>query len=126
MNIANYDYKNDIITTNLLDSSNCCLVQKEFSEGNFNYKYTPLKNEYCNINLYELDQNNQLLFDNINNWNNNNCNNKSKVLGSCRKTNMECIDFITKNDCENIKKNNRNELIGIKTVWSTKTCNDWN
>jgi hypothetical protein len=59
-NIANYDYVNNIITTNLLDSSNCCLVQKEFNDGKFNYTYTPLKNDKCNINLYELDHNNLL------------------------------------------------------------------
>ncbi len=126
MNIANYEYINDITTTNLLDSSNCCLVQKEFNEGNFNYKYTPLKNDFCNINLYELDHNNKLLFDNVNNWNNNNCKNNSTVLGSCRKTNMECIDFVTEDECKNIKKSAKNDLIGNNTIWSNKTCNNWN
>ena len=137
-NIANYDYVNNIVTTNLIDSSNCCLVQKEFNNGTFNYKYTPLKNDQCNINNYELDHNNKLLFDKVNYWNNNNCNNKNKVLGSCRKADMECIDFMTEDECNRINTEakgdfflkfnfkNKNNVKSTKTVWSKKTCNDWN
>jgi hypothetical protein len=137
-NIANYDYVNNIITRNLLDSSNCCLVQKEFNEGKFNYTYTPLKNDKCNINLYELDHNNKLLFDKVNRWDNNNCNNNTnKILGSCRKADMECIDFVSEDQCNNITNEskgdfllkfnhkNKNNVFSTKTIWSNKTCNDW-
>jgi hypothetical protein len=135
--IANIDYKDKIITTDLLDSNKCCLVQKNFIDGKFSYKYTPLKNEKCNINLYEIDNNNKLLFDNINEWNNGNCNNNTKILGSCRRANNECIDFVTKLECNNItletkgdfflKFNfeNKNNLLTTKTIWSNKTCQDY-
>jgi len=105
-----------------LKSNKCCLVKKKYDDenGNFNYIYQPLENENCDINLYELDQNNQLLFDGINNWSNDNCINSSElnknvVLGSCRRSTYECIDFISKKDCEKIND---------KLRWSEKTCQD--
>ncbi len=137
INIANYDFSNNNITDTFLTNNNCCLVQKEFNDGNFTYKYTPFKNEKCNIELYELDHNNKLLFDNVNNWNNKYCNNNHNILGSCRKSNMECVDFITESDCNSINTNakgdytlkfdhtNKNNVLSNKTVWSNKTCNNW-
>ena len=132
-NIARY---NKTLSTNLIDSSNCCLVQKNFDSGNFNYIYTKLKDSNCNNELYELDQNNQLLYDGINNWSNNNCNGNNSILGSCRIANLECIDFITKKDCFNITSegksdsmlnfniSNQNNDPKRKTKWSNKTCQD--
>lgn len=133
INTSPYTYTT---STNLIDSSNCCLVQKKFDSGNFNYIYTKLKDNNCNNELYELDQNNQLLYDGVNNWSNNNCNEKTSLLGSCRIANLECIDFITKERCFNITSegksddmlrfnisNQTNNPIR-KTKWSNKTCQD--
>lgn len=39
---------------------------------------------------------------------------KSDILGSCRKHNFECVDFLTKADC--------NKYPGL--IWNEKTCND--
>lgn len=137
INVATTSTDNLLNSSNLLDSSNCCLVQKEFNDGNFSYKYTPLKNDQCNINNYELDHNNQLLFDKVNGWNNDNCKKDNTILGSCRKADMECIDFISETDCNNITNEakgnfllnfdhkNKNNVTSTKTIWSTKTCNDW-
>jgi hypothetical protein len=135
ININNTAYKNSFITTNLIDNANCCLAQKKFDSGNFSYTYKPLKNKECNIDLYELDQNNKLLFDKTNNWSNDMCNNNTSNLGSCRIANSECIDFITQDECINITTeiktdiegnhlNNLNNKLSSKTIWSKKTCND--
>jgi len=132
-NIASYKY-NNIETTNKLESNNCCLIKKKFDSGNFSYNYLPLKNEQCNIDLYELDNNNKLLFDGVNNWSNKNCNNNNTILGSCKKANMECIDFVTEEECNkfsnNIKANyflkfnitNQPTKFFTKAKWSMKTC----
>jgi hypothetical protein len=136
LNINNTANENLIKPTNLIDSNNCCLVQKEFDSGEFNYKYKLLKDDECSINLYELDQNNKLLFDGINRWSNDMCNSNSSKLGSCRLTNRECLDFITKEDCFNITSEakadfylkfdltNQNNKFNSKMVWSKKTCNE--
>lgn len=136
LNINNTPNENLIKTTNLIDSSNCCLVQKEFDAGKLSYKYKLLKDNNCSINLYELDQNNKLFFDGINNWSNDTCNNEGSMLGSCRLANMECLDFITKEECFNITSEakadfylkfnltNQNNKLNTKMVWSKKTCNE--
>ena len=54
---------------------------------------------------FEIDQNNQLLFDGVNNWNNEECKDDSKILGSCQHYNFECIDFVSKDTCD--EYNNR-------------------
>ncbi len=130
-NVANYDYNNKLVNSNKLDNNNCCLVQKEFNNGEFSYKYTPLKNDQCNINLYELNNNNTLLFGKVD------CKKTNKILGSCRKANMECIDFITENDCNKVTTEakgdfflkfnykNKNNVSSTKTIWSNKTCNNF-
>lgn len=127
ININNTPYTNTIKTSNLIDSSNCCLIQKKFDSGTFSYIYTKLKDDKCNSELYELDQNNQLLFDGVNNWSNNNCSLSDSELGSCRIANLECIDFITQDDCLNITYSNRtnqNNDPSKETRWSNKTCQD--
>jgi hypothetical protein len=136
LNINNTPNENLIKPTNLIDSKNCCLVQKDFDSGEFNYKYKLLKDDECSINLYELDQNNKLLFDGINRWSNDMCNSNSSKLGSCRLTNRECLDFMTKEDCFNITSEakadfylkfdltNQNNKFNSKMVWSKKTCNE--
>jgi hypothetical protein len=137
LNINTTPNEDLIKTTNLLDSSNCCLVQKEFNSGKFNYKYKSLKNKDCSINLYELDQNNKLFFDGINGWSNNKCTDNISNLGSCRLANMECLDFMTKEECFNITSevkadfylkfnlSNKNNKLNTKMVWSKQSCNNF-
>lgn len=125
LNTHNIPHTNSIKTSNLIDSSNCCLIQKKFDSGNFSYIYTKLKDDKCNNELYELDQNNQLLFDGINKWSNNNCSIEKSKLGSCRVADFECIEFITKDACSNIIADGKqNKDFHIKTIWSNKTCQD--
>jgi hypothetical protein len=82
--------------------------------GNFKYVYTKKTNEECNNNLYNLNSNKQLLFDDVNNWSNKYCNNKSNILlGSCRNINKECVDFVDKKFCDN-----------YRMKWSSKTCHE--
>ena len=99
----------------------CCLIEKKYVPvpdnnslygGNFKYNYTSLENEKCNIELYDVNNNKQLLIDGVNNWSNDNCSEKNTVLGSCRMINNECIDFVDKEFCSKIP--------GM--VWSSKTC----
>jgi len=119
-NVSNYFNNPDInkdINTSYIKSNRCCLIKKKLDNGKFTYDYTPLKNEECDINLYELDQNNELLFDGINNWSNEYCSNNidSQILGSCRRINFECKDFIIKENCQKYPN---------KMKWNKKTCND--
>lgn len=132
---AKYSYDKPKIS-NLMLSNKCCLIKKEFIEGKFSYNFNVLNDDACNLDLYELDQNNVLLFDGINGWSNNYCVKSNNILGSCRRSNMECIDFVTKGDCDNINqlsntnfnlnfdKKNQNDTLRLKTVWSNKTCQD--
>ena len=103
------------ITTN-----KCCLVQKKYLQdddsymgGKFKYIYNILEDDKCDRNLYKLNHENELLFDGLNNWSNNNCNEYNTVLGSCRNVNKECIDFVDKNYCDK-----------YNMKWSNKTCNE--
>ena len=93
-----------------LNNKSCCLVKKDFVNNNCNnnfiYTYKKLYDSKCNPNLYKLDSNQQLLF-------NNDCNNTN--IGSCRltKNNKECIDFVSKDNCN-----------AHNMIWSNKTCHE--
>jgi hypothetical protein len=102
-------------------NTKCCLVEKNYVKsdnslygGNFEYNYSSKQNEDCDPSKYELNNNKQLLIDGVNNWSNDNCTNKNKVIGSCRMVNKECIDFVDKPFCDKIPD----------MVWSDKTCNN--
>jgi hypothetical protein len=134
---SNNEINNNEINNNKQNNINqkkCCLVSKVLNRdnnniGQFKYNFIKLENEQCNLDLYNLDNNNQLLFDGENNWTNNNCinDNITQNIGSCRRNNFECVDFIDKNICENmINKNNKLET-GIQNQimeWSLLTCYD--
>jgi hypothetical protein len=102
----------------------CCLIEKKpldiyptnlkLQETGFDYIYTKLNDDQCNPELYRLDSNTQLLFDVNNNWTEDFCTKKNKELGSCRRINKECIDFVTKDFCDQ-----------YNMEWSNKTCNDF-
>jgi hypothetical protein len=127
--ISNNPYEDDMINTFMisdyvtdnmyyltknniyLNNKSCCLVKKKFvnnndCNSNFIYTYNKLYDTKCNPNLYKLDSNQQLLF-------NDDCNDTN--IGSCRlmNNNKECIDFVNKNDCTN-----------YNMIWSKKTCHE--
>jgi hypothetical protein len=101
---------------------NCCLVEKKYLPnpdalfgGNFTYLFTKKSNEECDNNLYNLNSNQQLLIEGTNDWSNEYCLKHPKksdlLIGSCRNTNKECIDFVNKNWCDK-----------YKMTWVNKTC----
>lgn len=89
-----------------LISNKCCLVKKILDNNDgFKYTYTKYADNDCGLNNFELDQNNQLLFDEQNGWSNSNCSTETTNLGSCQHYNFECIDFVSKKKCD--EYNNR-------------------
>ncbi len=136
INFKSVIYSNDNIQdqSHFIKSDKCCLVSKKYDQDGFSYTYKPLYNNDCNINLYELDQNNKLLFDGQDLWDNKFCENNlnDNILGSCRRHNWECFDFITKEKCANLAKNDRGNgflkfnknpnVINLK--WNKGTCQD--
>jgi hypothetical protein len=100
--------------TNLSNKNvDCCLVEKKFGPGNFDYSFTKLHNEFCNPKQYDLTSNKQLFIDGENNWSNKKHCQKNKKIGSCRNINKECVDYVDKEYCDK-----------YKMVWSNKTCHD--
>lgn len=93
-------------------TSNCYLVTKKYmlddnNIPNFKYDFKNFKDDKCNYDLYNLNSNQQLLFDDdINKIDIN-------LIGSCRYGNKECIDFFDKKTCDK-----------YNMVWSNKTCNE--
>lgn len=117
----------DNLSTNYYNdfkSNNCCLVKKELDNNNFKYTYTKYNNKDCNINNFELDQNNQLFFDGINEWDNSQCKNDNDILGSCQHYNFECIDFVSKDTCDLYNKKVLFTPLKNKITfkWSAKPC----
>lgn len=92
-------------------NSSCCLIEKKYlpdnnniSGGNFKYVYKILNNDDC------IDSNSQFeIIDDVQN-----CNDTNNIYGSCRLSNKECKDFVTKEFCNNYNK----------MMWSKKTCNE--
>lgn len=109
---------------NKIKSNKCCLVKKKLENNNFKYEYNKYNDLDCDIDNFVLDHNNQLLFDGINNWNNDECNNNNNTLGSCKHYNFECIDFIDEKTC--YEYNNKMPLDSLHRkndfTWSNKPC----
>jgi len=115
------------LTTNNYDqikSNKCCLVKKILDNDNFKYEYTKYENENCDLNNFELDQNNQLLFDGVNGWSNDSCSSETSKLGSCIHYDFECIDFTSKDKCDeyNNKMPPDPQQRKITYSWSKKPC----
>jgi hypothetical protein len=98
---------------------NCCLIEKKYIPdednpmgGRFDYVYKKLSNENCDLKLHRLDSNRQLYFEDEN-WSNDYCSKESNILGSCRSSNHECIDFVNKKFCDK-----------YKMKWTNNTCHD--
>lgn len=123
-NIAAY---NQIPLDNLiLESNNCCLIKKEYIPninniwgGEYKYNFNKLTDNECNPLLYDINSNTQLLFDGENNWNNNLCDNNTNNLGSCRFNINECVDFVSKEFCDNMNTTHTTHL-----SWSSNTCEE--
>lgn len=109
---------------NQLKSNKCCLVKKELNENNFKYTFTKYTDSECNINNFILDHNNQLLFDGINNWNNNECKDNTTYIGSCKHNNFECIDFVDNKSCNNYNNKVQPDNLNRRSefIWSNKPC----
>lgn len=79
---------------------NCCLVSKKFDKKNqrFYYDYKKLKPSICNPENHVLENNKSILFSS-NDFSENFCKAKHSLLGSCRRLNFECNDFVMRKDC---------------------------
>jgi hypothetical protein len=94
MNVYNTTYDE-------IKSNKCCLVKKILNNvGQFEYNYYKYENSDCDLNNFELDQNNQLMFEGINGWSNDKCSIENSNLGACKHYDFECMDFITADKCE--------------------------
>ena len=126
INDSNLNNDTSLSTSNYddLKSNKCCLVKKELDYNNFKYTYKKYNNLECDIDNFVLDQNNQLLFDGINNWDNNECKNDTTKLGSCKHYNFECIDFVDKETCDNYNNKMPSDPLNRKITftWSNKPC----
>jgi hypothetical protein len=116
------------VTSNLeqpINNNKCCLIKKVLKNNDiYEYNYKTYYQEDCDINKFELDQNNQLFIDGENNWSNDLCSSHLSKLGSCKHHNFECVDFIPEDLC-----NKYNDMIPtdshnrkIKFNWSKKPC----
>tara|TARA_Y100000385_G_C13068529_1_gene627879 strand:+ start:224 stop:814 length:591 start_codon:yes stop_codon:yes gene_type:complete len=79
---------------------NCCLVTKKLDKkkGRFYYDYKKLKPCDCNPEKHIQINNKSILFSS-NDFTNQFCKAKYSRLGSCRKLNHECIEFVVKDQC---------------------------
>lgn len=120
--------ENDInnFTTNYvqLKSNKCCLIKKVLNGESFNYEYQEYKDNECDLNNFELDHNNQLFFDGESGWTNDKCSNEKSDLGSCRHYDFECIDFVSKDKCNEYNKRMPPDPQHRKITynWENKAC----
>jgi len=121
--IIQINNSNPIINNNNI-KTDCCLVKLKVNNNEYTYDHIKLKDNDCRLENYELDQNNQLLFDNVNGWSNKYCSNDNTELGSCKHRNLECVDFTTKTTCDNynnlMPSDRQNRPIYLE--WSDKPC----
>jgi hypothetical protein len=115
------------LSTNFYDdikSNKCCLVKKELAGNNFIYKYKKYNDLECDLDNFQIDQNNQLLFDGINNWKNEECKDDTNKLGSCQHYDFECIDFVDKQTCDSYNSRMPPDPLNRKITynWSSKPC----
>lgn len=86
----------------------CCLIEKKLNKDGFYYKYS---SSNCDINkILEHDKMKLISSDKMPM---DMCNSNSSNLGSCRKSNHECIDFISKKNCSKVDN----------MIWSKLPCN---
>ena len=109
-----------VVTTykNPHEHKNCCLVKKVYNKKRNEFEYEYQKLDKCNYNMIPaLKYSNMNLFiDGLNGWNNNKCRKPDpskdvNYLGSCKRINFECKDFMTPKQCKK-----------FNMEWSDKTC----
>ncbi len=88
-------------------TKDCCFVEQRVNSGNnfiYNYQKKKCRPNFIGSNFnYALISPDQVKLEN--------CNNKNKDLGSCRKDSRECINFTTKKKCDK-----------FNMVWSKEPC----
>lgn len=116
MSILNSTGKTVTTYKDYFKEKKCCLVKKVFNEkkDKFEYTYKPMKE--CNIHDQKNNHNEALFIDGVNGWKHDMCRKPNDIvdkdyLGSCKRINFECKDFVTKSDCKK-----------FNMEWSDKTC----
>ena len=126
--ISNEDYK---LYTKDLTSKDCCLVEKKKFNNTYTidntqneYKYTKYTGNDCDLDNFDLNENKQLFFDAVNDWSNNYCSANTSNLGSCQHYDMECIDFVSQEKCEEYNKKMPSDPQNRKITynWSPNPC----
>lgn len=99
---------------NFYSGKNCCIISKKIIPDNYMaYEYDITKDCPRNYsNMYRAIFSDELV--NNQKLDMSKCNSNSNLFGSCRKEGgFECIDFVTKEDCDKIKP----------LIWSKESCN---
>jgi hypothetical protein len=99
---------------NYYSGNNCCIISKNIIPNNYMaYEYAISKDCPRNYsNNYRAIFSDELVNDQKLDMSK--CNSDSNLFGSCRKIGgFECIDFVTKKDCDKIKP----------LIWSKESCN---
>lgn len=114
MSISNSTGKTITTYKDYFKEKDCCLVSKKFNKKKDQFEYVYEKKKECK--LTDASNNNQTLFiHGINGWNNKKCKKPDikddDYLGSCKRINFECKDFVTRSVCKKY---------GME--WSDKTC----
>lgn len=119
LNLFDRTFHNDPKLIQKFDNKKCCLVSKTFTNegignGIFKYEYKPFEGNQCNYDKHVLDNNQQLFIEGKNGWSNDQCKASNEPsIGSCRRASFECIDFVSKKDCDSY---------GDGLEWRPYTC----
>tara|TARA_Y100000991_G_scaffold214424_1_gene202110 strand:+ start:413 stop:940 length:528 start_codon:yes stop_codon:yes gene_type:complete len=101
-------------TVNMFNETDCCLVSKVFNKDKQEFEYSYEKKKNCNLNDSKTNMEN-IFIDGINGWDNKFCRkplaSDTDPLGSCKRTNFECVDFKKRSQC-----------LKYNLDWSDKTC----
>lgn len=100
--MENYYFINELDKKGI--NSKCCLVEKKYDEKGFYYHYikTNCENKPDFINKSRLLTNKQFPYKLCNYYELNKKKNKKfpERLGSCRRIDRECVDFVNKKTCD--------------------------
>lgn len=82
-------------------NAKCCLVEKEIGKDNkYYYKYTKQTGYDCDPNLVYSPLNKKELFQQKDKSIKNFCSKEHLKIGSCKRLNFECSEFINKKTCD--------------------------
>jgi hypothetical protein len=96
------------------ENEDCCLVEKKLAEdgSGFYYDYKVVKCDQNNPEYLNHNFNDRRLISSKQ-MDLKMCNKENSILGSCRKSNHECFDFFTKEQCGKYEK----------MIWAKQPCN---